>query len=258
MGTRLGQHFLRDSNVLVRIAREALPTNDEVVVEIGPGHGELTDALLAEGAKKVIAIERDPSLAAALLAKYGRKGKVEVVLGDVREVLPKLTGNFAVVGNIPYYLTGFLFRLLGELATDNAKLITKITVLVQKEVAERVIATAPRANLLGSMVQGWAEPQRAFTIPRGAFAPAPKVDSTLLVLTPEEKVPREELPRYFETVKKLFRQPRKTLTNNLVAGFSLAKERADRIVRTLGLPASARAAELTSERIKTLIKMVYN
>jgi 16S rRNA (adenine1518-N6/adenine1519-N6)-dimethyltransferase len=113
-------------------------------------------------------------------------------------------------------------------------------------------------NLLAAMLQGWAEPKMVTTVPRGAFIPSPKVDSALLTLEPTGKIPREELTRYFETVKKFFRHPRKTLANNLREGFSLTGARAGMLVRTLGHKETARAAELTPEHVKMLIKMVYN
>lgn len=279
----LGQHFLRDRNVLARIARETLSINGQelitnnFVIEIGPGHGELTDALLAAGAKKIIAIEKDWALASELRKKYGDKGKVEVIEGDVREILPKLFENclptadlpkgekleignssHAVAGNIPYYLTGYLLRLLGEIIINHSSLINKVVLLIQKEVAERACVTAPHANLLSSMIQGWAKPRVAFTVPRGAFAPPPKVSSALLVLTP---LPREELVQlshYFEITKLLFAHPRKTLLNNFREGFSLDTRRAEQFVRDLDLLTHVRPSLLTPSHIKMLVKMVYN
>ena len=258
MGKRLGQYFLKDKKILAHIAREALAHPTPCVIEVGPGHGELTDALLESGATKVVAIEKDTALVSLLRTKYGSDRRVEIVEGDVRILLPTITTPCVIAGNIPYYLTGYLLRLLGEFTANNRSLITKTVLLVQKEVAERASAEAPRMNLLAATLQGWARSHIAFTVPRSAFAPPPKVNSALLVLTPTEAVPREHLSRYFQIMKVLFRHPRKTLVNNLASGFSLTKERAGTLVHTLGFKENARAAELTAEHAKTLAKMMYN
>lgn len=273
MGKKLGQHFLKDKNILARIAREALlssthyslPTT-RCIIEIGPGHGELTDALLEEGAEKIIAIEKDESLVEHLNRSLvpRAEGRLEVVRGDAREILPKLpTSHYSllttpcvITGNIPYYLTGFLFRLLGEIVINHPLLTNKIVLLVQKEVAERVTAVAPRASLLGSMVQGWAEPRMSFTVPRGAFAPPPKVASALLILKPLSHGKLAELSNYFKITKLLFAHPRKTLVNNLREGLPIEKEDAEKLVRMLGLDTRARAAELTPSQIFTLTQIM--
>ncbi|MDP3974955.1 MAG: 16S rRNA (adenine(1518)-N(6)/adenine(1519)-N(6))-dimethyltransferase RsmA [Candidatus Jorgensenbacteria bacterium] len=265
MGKRLGQHFLKDKKILARIAEEALPSPHTIVIEIGPGHGELTEELLKRRPEKIIAIEKDRALAAGLRSKYEGNERVEIVEGDVREILPSLTKNsqlktknWIITGNIPYYLTGYLLRLLGDLVINHQLLITKIVLTVQKEVAERIVASAPHANLLSIMIRGWATPAIAFAIPRGAFSPSPKVSSALILIEPREKETSEIHAQYFEMVKKVFQHPRKTLANNIREGFSLARERAEKIVETLGLSRDARAAKLTPAHIKMLAKMMYN
>lgn len=281
---RLGQHFLKDKKILAQIAREALRSpithlpNYSItpvqIIEIGPGHGELTREIIKQlgnsviGGNKIIAIEKDAKLYAALVNNPEFKGKVQFVHGDARKVLPSLITKLpnypiTIFGNIPYYLTGYLLRLLGNLITRLPSYsITKISLLVQKEVAARACATAPRMNLLSAMLRGWAEPTTAFTVPRSAFTPPPKVDSALLLLTPRllkgqahREMGAEELAHYFEVVKKVFRQPRKTLTNNLMSEFSLSREDAEKFIRTLGLKENARASELTPEHIGTLVKL---
>lgn len=270
MTPRLGQHFLRDTNVLSRIAQEALATDDsspmDCIVEIGPGHGELTDALLVGGAQKILAIEKDRLLARKLREKYQSDTRVKTLEGDVRKILPALhathpsllTAPHVVVGNIPYYLTGFLFRLLGDMASRSELRTMRIVLLVQKEVAMRAAADTPHMNLLAATIRGWARPRIAFSVPRGSFSPPPKVTSALLTLEPERKMPQGELAHYLATAKKLFRQPRKTLANNIREGFSLTKARAEAVIAALGIEKNARAAKLTPQHIKTLAKMMYN
>ncbi|MFH0806651.1 MAG: rRNA adenine dimethyltransferase family protein [Candidatus Brennerbacteria bacterium] len=271
MGTRLGQHFLKDKDILAHIAREVLATDGEklvtsdCVVEIGPGHGELTDALLGAGAKQIIAIERDRTLVSFLRTKYEGQKNIEIIEGDVRKVLaplaashPSLVAGCSITGNIPYYLTGFLLRLIGDLVVSGGLSVAKIALLIQKEVAERACTAPPQMNLLAMTLQGWAKPKIVFTVPRGAFSPPPKVTSALLTLTPNSNILPAWTPHCFEIAKIAFRHPRKTLLNNIREGFSTTEEHAKTLVRALGVKENARAALLTPEHVKMLVKMVYN
>lgn len=252
MGRKLGQHFLKDGKVLAAIARETLVASKSPVIEIGPGHGELTESLIAAGAEKIVAIEKDPSLAILLREKYAARPSVTIVEGDVRKILPELvaTTGSVITGNIPYYLTGYLLRRLGELITDDPKLITKVVLLVQKEVAERACATAPRTNLLSAVIHGFAEPKIALTVPRGAFAPPPKVDSALLVLVPHTNMATEKFARYVRAAKTLFAHPRKTVTNNLRD--LLGTERTQALLAETGIKENARPAELSPAEIEKI------
>ncbi|MBI2278758.1 MAG: ribosomal RNA small subunit methyltransferase A [Candidatus Brennerbacteria bacterium] len=265
MGRRLGQHFLNDKKILAAIAREALSANN-CIIEIGPGHGELTEQLLTlSGELQVVAIEKDGELIPHLSSLQTKYKNLEIIQGDVREILPELTKssklktkNCTIVGNIPYYLTGYLLRLIGKLAISDPKLITRVVVVIQKEVAERVCAVAPHANLLSSIIRGWAEPMIGFAIPRSAFSPPPKVDSALLTLVSNGRVPERTRSRYFEMVRIVFTHPRKTLANNLAHGFALTRARAERIVADLGLPREARGALLTPAHLITLAETLYD
>lgn len=274
MGKRLGQHFLKDEKVLVRIANAALSVNDrepagnECVIEIGAGHGELTEVLLAAGAKKVIAIEKDSALAHELRKKCGSGGRLEIIEGDVREILPKLFENgkrkvgnsgCVITGNIPYYLTGYLFRLLGDIVINHPAFpISRIVLLVQKEVAERICAAPPRMNLLAATVQFWATPRIVALVPPGAFSPPPKVLSAVLTLTPFPISPDIAPPRYLAIARTLFAHPRKTAVNNLMGGFSLTRAHAESLVRTAGLERDARPAHFSVAHIKTIANIMYN
>lgn len=255
MGTRLGQNFLRDKKILARIAHETLGYASPVIVEIGPGHGELTDALIAEGAKKIIAIEKDPVLAATLRKKYAEEKRVVIIEGDVREALPRLIKddgsiafNYSVAGNIPYYLTGFLLRILSELPEAPKG----IMLTIQREVAERICAKAPHMNMLSAIIQGWATPEMVLTIPRGAFSPPPKVTSALLKITPHARISRTQLDTYLRMVKRLFAHPRKTAVNNIRSGTKISLVEAAAIVKKLGFPPSARPAEFDVAHISAL------
>ncbi len=240
----LGQNFLTDTSVLESIARTLSPLPGELVVEIGPGHGELTKHLLALGVP-VTAVEKDDRLIGGLTASFSREiagGKLTIVHGDALDVLEKILPDtqYLLIGNIPYYVTGHLIRTVGDLT--NKPRLTVFT--VQKEVAERVAAHSPNMNLLAGAVQVWADASVLFTIPRKKFNPVPKVDSAVLKLINRGTV----VPKnYYTILRALFRQPRKTLSNNL-RGIPNAPE----ALRVTGLNPNDRAQTLSVEKILKL------
>ncbi|MBK5189459.1 MAG: ribosomal RNA small subunit methyltransferase A, partial [Gemmatimonadaceae bacterium] len=178
----LGQHFLTDPRILARIADAVALTPDETVVEIGPGRGSLTDALLARAAR-VVAIEIDRKLVALLREKYAHEPRLTIVEADVLDVnLGALAGlPYALAGNVPYYITTpILFQAL------RPPRALRSVLLVQKEVAARMVAL-PGAEDYGALsvnVQAVADVEMLFRIPAGAFNPPPRVDSAVVRVTP--------------------------------------------------------------------------
>jgi 16S rRNA (adenine1518-N6/adenine1519-N6)-dimethyltransferase len=174
----LGQNFLMHARIAERIADAAMLTKDATVLEIGPGTGKLTRALLAR-AKKVVAVEADHELIPVLSETFAdevREGRLELIEADIRSFDPSsLKGPYALVANIPYYITGEIIRTFLS-ATHKP---TSMTLLVQKEVAERV-ARSKKESLLSLSVKAYGVPKYQFTVPRGAFMPAPNVDSAVL------------------------------------------------------------------------------
>jgi len=257
---RLGQNFLTDKNKIRKIV-DALELRDgDTVVEIGPGHGELTRQIAGNPKfpmpnAKLIAIEKDETLADALRNSMGIYGnKVEVITGDILKILPVLASgyklrvkSYKLVGNIPFYITGFLLRALGEL-----KIKPKLIILtVQKEVAERIAAKPPKMNLLAAAVQFWAEPEIIDIIPKTDFSPEPKVDSAVIKLTPRKA--STDSAKYYPVVRALFKQPRKTVLNNLS---SLAKNRklAEEKLKKIGVKAECRPQNLSIPQIERLVE----
>ena len=187
---RLGQHFLLDLNLTDRIARIAKPLRDHIVIEVGPGPGGLTRSLLANGAARVIAIERDPRCIAALDELLeAAAGRLVVIEGDALEVDEcALAAEHApglpikIVANLPFNIgTVLLLKWLGI-----ADRLESLTLMFQKEVAERLIA-APGSKAYGRlavMVQWLCEVRRAFNLPASAFVPPPKVASSVVELVP--------------------------------------------------------------------------
>ena len=164
---RLGQHFLINKTKLQKIVEALDLKPGDAVIEIGPGHGELTDELRNKNNElKLMTIERDNDLVELLKNKFARDKNLEVVHDDVLKILPDLclklhNSNFKIVGNIPFYITGYLLRILGELKNKPSLIV----LTVQKEVAERICAEPPKMNLLAASVQFWAEPKIVDYIP---------------------------------------------------------------------------------------------
>jgi len=213
----LGQNFLINSEALKQIA-ETLDTQDgEVVIEIGPGHGELTSLLTAsDNKRRIIAIEKDTTLVPFLHKKFQETDNVEIIEGDALRLLPKLTGatklqsaEYKLVGNIPYYITGHLLRIISEL--PHKPVLTVLT--VQKEVAERIVAAPPKMNILSASIAIWADAKIISFIDKKSFSPSPKVDSAVIKL--KTKNTTVNLPVYYTLVRTVFKNPRKTLWNNI-------------------------------------------
>jgi len=226
MGNYLGQHFLKNK-VKLREIVEALELKDgDVVIEIGPGHGELTNEIVLKLQSlkvenfKIIAIEKDREFASNLKEEFGNNKNIEIIEGDILKIFPEVTTNYKIVGNIPYYITGYLFRILGELEHKPELIV----LLIQKEVAERVCAKKGDMNLLAASVQFWAEPKIIDYVSRNDFEPAPKVDSAIIKLLPVTSQLLSRLKcnkeKYYKFIKILFKQPRKTILNNLLLGIT--------------------------------------
>ena len=176
----LGQNFLMHARIAERIANSAKLTPNMTAFEIGPGTGMLTRELLKR-TKKVIAVEADYELFEKLQTDFANEitnGSLELTHGDIRTFdISSLPKNYSLIANIPYYLTGEIFRMFLE--SENQP--SSITLLVQKEVAER-IARSKKESILSLSVKAYGTPKYEFTVPRGAFKPAPKVDSAVLTI----------------------------------------------------------------------------
>jgi 16S rRNA (adenine1518-N6/adenine1519-N6)-dimethyltransferase len=248
----LGQNFLLDLNLTGRIARAAGKLDAGTVIEIGPGPGGLTRALLANGAAKVIAVERDsrclPALA-EIAAAY--PGRLEVIEGDALQVDVAGLGAAPrrIVANLPYNVaTPLLLRWL-----EQAESFASLTLMFQKEVADRLIAQ-PRTKDYGrlSIVTQWhCEVKRMFDIPPRAFVPPPKVTSSVVLLTPRAQPAFPADPRDLEAIAEAgFGQRRKMLRQSLK---KLPVETGNLIARA-DVPETARAEELSLEQFCALAR----
>jgi len=239
----LGQNFLMHRQTAERIAEAAGIPEGATVLEIGPGTGMLTRALLSR-AGKVIAVEADarlvPELEEAFADEIG-EGRLELIHADIRAFDTKAIGSpYHLVANIPYYLTGEIFRQFLTAPRQPASM----TLLVQKEVAERV-ARSRKESLLSLSVKAFGTPEYKFTVPRGAFRPAPKVDSAVLRIggiTRNSFASPEEEARFFEVLRAGFAHKRKRLAKNLEERWG--RGQAVAALAAAGIGPDARAEEL--------------
>lgn len=246
----LGQNFLKDTRALDRIVEVLGVDSEDVVIEIGPGHGELTRRILSQKPKKLIAIEKDPRLISEFLEGLPESNALEIIEGDALTEFPKLvsyklqTTNYKLIGNIPYYITGYLLRIIGDLENQPSLIV----LTVQKEVAERACAKPPKMNLLAASIGGWGQPEIVRYISKKSFKPSPKVDSAIIRITPLETSADRE---YYRFIKTLFSGPRKTILNNL-RGLGLPKEEIEKKLFSVVLEPKARPQDLKVEEIKKL------
>ncbi len=248
----LGQNFLLDINLTRRIARTAAPLDQANIVEIGPGPGGLTRALLLEGAKHVTAIERDPRCITALHELQAAfPGRLTIVEGDALEidVTRIVPAPCKIVANLPYNIaTPLLIGWLG-----NARAFASLTLMFQKEVAER-LAAAPGDDAYGRLAvltQWLCHVKLAFDIPPQAFVPAPKVTSTVVHLTPREAPLAVCDQALLERVTAAaFGQRRKMLRQSLK---SLGGDTAT-LIAASGAAPTARAEELSVEQFCALAR----
>lgn len=253
----LGQNFLVNPSVCPRIAKEG-GAEGNTVLEIGTGIGVLTTEL-ARLAKKVIAVELDERLFPILEETLSEFFNIKLIHGDIlklplADILKEECGNqkVAVCANLPYYITSpVLMHLL-----ESRLPISSITVMVQKEAAERICAKpgTREAGAISLACWYYAQPKRLFSVSRGSFCPAPKVDSVVIRLDVREK-PAVAVPNeadLFGMIRAGFSQRRKMISSPLSSYWGCSKEEAKARLQKVGISPSARAEELTLEQFATL------
>ena len=255
----LGQHFLFDPSILHRAATAAGPLEGRTVIEVGPGPGGLTRAILKEGAAKLIAVETDPRFASALqewpetqegrltvIEKDARKGKWENVLQELDAETPAM-----IVANLPYNVGTVL--LIDWLKAGTWR--GEMALMFQKEVAQRICADPGTEHYgrLAVLAHAVTKPHIAFTLPPGAFKPPPKVDSAVAVLVPlpeSERFPH--LDKLEQVAGAAFGQRRKMLRAALKPFAKKHGLKADEWLKELGIDPTARAETLTQEEFRLM------
>ena len=256
----LGQNFLVNPSVCPRIAELGGAEKDTGVLEIGAGFGVLTQEL-AQRAKKVAVVELDSRLMPVLDYTLAEFGNVKVIQGDILKVdLHRLiAGEFAgmevvVCANLPYYITSPVIMALPEQRLP----IRAVTVMVQKEAADRLCAPMPsrQCGAVTAAVRYYSEPRILFPVSRGSFCPAPNVDSAVVRMDIRRELPLSpvEEKTLFRVVRAAFGQRRKTLANTLSAGFSISKGEAAERIAAAGILPAARAEELSMEQFCALAR----
>lgn len=272
----LGQNFLRDNDVLEKIIASADLTTDDLVIEIGPGEGVLTEKLLKK-AKKVIAIEIDNELAEKLQEKFKNHKNLEIVNADILKInLPEiieyhgsstpkmgveLPYSYKVIANIPYYITSPIIQLFLE----TKHLPREMILMVQREVAERICAKPGDMSILALSVQYYAQPELLFYVDKNSFWPVPEVDSAVIKIIPLNltspaywqagnlsSYQGEGSKRFFRVVRAGFASKRKTLLNNLANSFHLGKTETEEKIKKAGINPGVRAQELSIDDWKKL------
>lgn len=248
-----GQNFLVDEAVAERIVQAADISSADTVLEIGPGRGALTK-MLAEKSGRVVAVEVDKKLVAELREKFSAVSNLEIVDSDaltVSESVLRLPENYLLVANLPYASgTAILRRFL-----EKGPRPRRAVVMLQLEVAERLVAAPPRETLLSIAVQLFGQPKIIFRVPPSAFSPQPKVDSAVLdIRLPErnELLHNLDVAKFFTVLKSGFSAPRKKLRNNLKK--IVSAEDVGQILRSVGQSADARPAELSVEQWVALVE----
>ena len=274
----LGQNFLVNENAYKKIVDALELTPNDTVVEVGPGLGTLTKLLSASGAA-VLAVEKDRLLADYLKIKFANNNSVTIVEEDILNFNPKRytlnAKRFKVVGNIPYYLTSHLLRIVLE-SWPRPELLV---LMLQKEVAQRICAKPPRMSLLAVSIQYYAQPKLISYVSRGSFYPSPEVDSAIIKLvvsdqfsTVNDKTINSEKtsnPRslnghklqtvnFFRIARAGFAKKRKQLVNNLSTELKITKNEVEVKLTAVGIDPRRRAETLTIDEWQKVTNTFYS
>lgn len=242
----LGQNFLKSKKIVERMVKDSNINENDTVLEIGPGKGILTEELL-KTSQKVVAIEKDTELLDYLNTKFSDSIKSEKLIIINDDFLKfdlenkKLKNSYKVVANIPYYITGEIIKKILE--SDNQP--KSMTLLVQKEVAKRIVANDKKESILSLSIKSFGVPKITEIVKKNMFSPAPKVDSAVIFIDSISKdffkTNKISEKKFFEVVKQGFSQKRKMLKNNLA---KFGKERVEEIFHKNNINENTRAEDL--------------
>lgn len=285
----LGQNFLKSEKALSDIVQAGDIQPNDTIIEIGPGEGALTKRILDMKPKKLIIVEKDDRLIPILEEKFRESidsGVLNIIHGDIIELLEgefgdnvdnkgiKLSSPYKVIANIPYYITGLIIRRIFE----QKVLPSKIVLLVQKEVADRIVArgengkmaegdtqNGAKESLLSLSVKIYGTPKRVSVVPKGAFVPAPTVDSAVILINDiARKIPQDKETAFFELLHAAFSHKRKRLAKNLssfktpnvtgsAADSTLSQTVIDQALEDLKIDKNTRAEDLSVEKYIQLL-----
>lgn len=227
----LGQNFLKSESALQKIVDAGdIISGVDTIVEIGPGEGVLTQKILEKSPKALIVIEKDDRLIPKLQEKFKKTSNLDIIHADILDIVDFNTlkdlgshgfaAPYKVIANIPYYITGLIIRLV----FSQKVLPEKVILMMQKEVVDRVVGTGKdnqnkegvhKENLMSASIKFYGTPKKIANVPRGAFVPAPNVDSAILEIGDIRKPDPELEVVYFKIIKQAFSHKRKRLVRNL-------------------------------------------
>ena len=240
-----GQNFLVDGTVAEDLVNAANVTSQDHILEIGPGLGAVTELLLERGAR-VTGIELDERLAQHLTKRFSADSRVRIIHADVLKVhLEDIVTDqaYKLVSSLPFNITSLVLRNFLERFPRP----TEISLLIQKEVAERVAAPPGQSSLLSLSCQYLGQPEIRRIVPSGCFFPEPKVDGAIIHIRVRPLPPELERTLFFRIARIGFSARRKTLANNLQAGMRISREKTHKMLEKCGIPLMARPQELSVE-----------
>lgn len=254
----LGQHFILSKKALTLILAAAGIKNEDIIIEIGSGLGTLTRELAGAGAK-IIAVEKDPLMISILKETLADYKNVKIIQADALYLSDLSTYDvdsfgdtmgisagkhgYKIVANLPYNIATFLIRSWLEIENPPKMMI----LMIQKEVAQRIVTQPPHSNLLGISVQFYADVKIIDYVKKESFWPKPKVDAAIIKIIPRKKPFVTSREAFFAVVKAGFSQPRKQLAGNLVKKLKIPREKILEIFQDLNISEKARAENLTIE-----------
>ncbi len=264
---RYGQNFLIDDNILEKIVSSSNIGKEDLVIEIGPGLGNLTEYIL-QNCKYALLVEIDPKMIEVLEYRFNDRNNFKLVNEDILKVdvdnmvksIEEEIGykfkNIRVVANLPYYITTpILFKLL-----EDENKIDTITVMIQKEVAERMVANpkSKEYGILTLMVEYFSDAKIEVIVPNSSFIPEPGVTSAVISLSKRSKYNVKNEKLFFELIHKAFAQRRKKMTNSLIAGKfnNMEKEEIEALFEKCNISLNARAEELEIEKYIEIINNI--
>jgi len=260
----LGQNFLKSKRALFAMVEAGEISSSDIVLEIGPGQGALTEKLLETGAK-IVAVEKDDRLIEFLNEKFTnetKNGQFTLIHGDILELslddIGLKNGNYKLIANIPYYITGLIFRkfLSGDIQPS------KLVMMVQKEIADRIVARDEKESLLSLSVKAYGNAKKIMKVEKENFSPQPKVDSAILLVDNISKDFFKEISeeKFFDVIKTGFAHKRKVLIANLKEKFGLPTQMGENnLIKAFQegkIPEKARSEDLRLEDWKELIKKI--
>lgn len=254
----LGQNFLKSERALFKICEAGSLSQGDVVLEIGPGKGALTKKLLEKGAQ-VVAVEKDDSLVVLLneiFEKEIKEGQLKLINEDILDFeIPKKIGSYKIIANIPYNITGAIFKKFLEEERQPERMV----LLVQKEVAKRIMAQDGKESILSISIKAYGTPKYLMTVGKKLFSPSPKVDSAIILISniSKDNFKNKSFEKiFFEVLKAGFAHKRKMLLGNLSAHFA-QKEKVEGIFDDLQIGRKIRAENLKVEEWIHIAKELY-